>query len=79
MWVVNFAKDLFYRSTNYIAEVCPLVVIHCHSPHATIRHHAAAFLAFLMKQNFDEVRKNFTRVKVCFSRDVFLFHFFAHT
>jgi hypothetical protein len=65
VWAVNHAKDLFYRNTNYIAEICPLLIMHCHSPHASLRRHAAAFLALLMKQNYDEVRKNFTRVKVC--------------
>ncbi|ELR16168.1 Dedicator of cytokinesis [Acanthamoeba castellanii str. Neff] len=33
-------------------------------PAHALRRHAAAFLALLMKQNYDEVRKNFTRVKV---------------
>ncbi|KAL6064625.1 Dedicator of cytokinesis protein 9 [Balamuthia mandrillaris] len=63
-FVHKFAKLLFYSNTAFCAELCPVVLSHCNFNSPLTREEASAFVYLLMKKNIEEVRKNFTRVKV---------------
>ena len=63
-FVSKFSKQFFVANTTYVAELCLEAVRHANSRCPLTRTYSTAFLYLLMKRNYEEAKKNFSRVKV---------------